>query len=853
MNALKSFFFKFNPYLSAITFIALLLRLIYLNQVPNGFHSDEVSIGYEAYSILKTCKDEHGVLFPLYFKAFGEYKNPVFIYTVVPFIKVFGLNIFAVRFATAIYGTLTVFFTYLLCKELFNKKIGLCAAFLLAICPWHLHFSRIAYEAISFPAFFTIGFYFLVKGLHKRRYMVYSAVILAITFYTYSPAKLLVPIFLLGFLALNYKTLFKFKKELIISLIAGCLILVPLLIFTIKGKGQTRFNTISIFTSNSLHKTKDRILNDIYWAPSFCKKFVDNKKFLISYSFIKNYISHFSLDFLFFKGDTNPRHSVGKMGQLYQFEGILIILGIIFILIKRKRENLIILWWLLIFPISSSLTNDGVPHAIRSIYGLPSFQIIAGFAIYSSYNYIRFLNSATLKFRKYLTPFIILLSITLATFAAFNIKSYFTRYFKVYPLINYSAWRYDMRELVLTVDKMKNIDDFSFIGTRDPYIFLLFYTKYDPKKWQESRTFERYKIGSFSRNIDKKQAIVVKPGKHKKAKTINTVKYPNGSVCYEIKEVTPINKDLTPITNVKNVNYGGLEANYYNGTKFNKLVFSRIDKSIDFNWMDGSPSKDINNDGFSITWNGLIKIDKTEIHKFYTYSDDGVRLFINDQLIIDNWSKHRATETVAKLNMAQGLYKIRLEYNEIHSSATLKLSWSSNSINKRVIPPENLAHVSSQKPQNITADNVNWKGIKGNYFNGKNFENLVLSQIDKSINFDWGKNAPVPGVNKDNFSVKWHGLIKIDKSSIYTFYTQSDDGVRLFINNNLIIHNWTWHRLTENSATIYLDKGIHEITLEYNDISYGAKIELLWSTNPKNKEVVPSSNLGYYIAQKKIK
>ena len=117
-----------NSYLMAIIFLAIFLRVIFLNEVPNGFYSDEASIGYNAYSILKTGKDEHGMLLPLYFKAFGEYKNPVYIYSAIPFIKIFGLNEFAVRLTSALFGTLTVLFTYFLAKELFHKRVGLWAA-----------------------------------------------------------------------------------------------------------------------------------------------------------------------------------------------------------------------------------------------------------------------------------------------------------------------------------------------------------------------------------------------------------------------------------------------------------------------------------------------------------------------------------------------------------------------------------------------------------------------------------------------------------------------------------------------------------------------------------------------------
>ncbi len=690
MNVSISSLKKFDPLLVVIIFIAGFLRLMYLGGIPNGFHSDETSIGYEAYSILKTCKDEHGTFLPLYFEAFGEYKNPIFIYTVIPFIKVLGLNVFAVRLTAAIYGIVTVFFTYLLCRELFCRKIGLCAALLLSICPWHLHFSRIAFEAISFPCFFVIGFYLLVKGREKGRYLIYSSIVLAITFYTYSPAKLLVPIFLAGYLALNFRSIIKFKKETIISLLIGCVILTPLLIFTITGKGQKRFNTISIFRKSSLNKTKKYISDGKYWKPPFTKSFVDKEWFLIHYTFSRNYLLHMSPDFLFFKGDRNIRHNIGKRGQLFQFEGILIILGLLFIIVRRRKEELIMLWWFLIFPISASLTNESIPHAIRSIYGLPSFQIIAGIGIVSLYNTFSRIKCLEPTLRIYLYPFAILISLCFTTFAGFNIKEYFRRYYMEYPKKHYSAWRYDMKELVSTLETMDNVDTFSFVNTRDPYIFILFYTKYDPATWHKSRVFKKYQIGSFSRVDNKRQALVVKAGKYKNLKTIKRIKFPNGTSYYDVKALKT--RDKTAFAAIKTDGFvmGGLNGQYFNGPEFGKLVLSRVDKRVHFHWNQSSPAKGINADDFSIKWKGIIKIDKDDKYHFYTTSDDGVRLFIDDYLIIENWSRHRSTENMAEIYLDQGVHNIRVEYNDVGRTAKMKLLWSSSSIEKIVVPSESL-------------------------------------------------------------------------------------------------------------------------------------------------------------------
>lgn len=681
-----------NLYLIAIIFLAFFLRVILLKEAPNGFYADEASIGYNAYSILQTGKDEHGELMPLYFRAFGEYKNPVYIYSVIPFIKLFGLNEFAVRFTSALFGTLTVLFTYLLARELVNKRCGLWASLLLAISPWHLQFSRIAFEAISLPCLFTLGLYLLLKGLKKGRYLFYSAPLLALSFYTYAPAKLFLPLFLAGFFGLNYYRLARIKREIILSILLGLLILAPLIIFTFKGQAQTRFNIISIFTNHSLNLTREGILDGKYWSPSLFKGLVGHKGFLISYSFIRNYLLHISPKFLIFQGDLNLRHNIGTMGQLFKFEGILLVIGFIFIILRKKRWHwMILLWWFFIFPVSSSLTYESVPHAIRSICGLPVFQIIGAIGIVSSFSYIKRLSIDKLPYKKYVHYPAIVISILFLVFSLSNIRYYFLRYYTIYPKTQHYAWDYGMREIIQTAERLDNFDAFSFMDMGDPYIFILFYARYDPEKWQKSRHFDRYIFDSFGDSIHKRQALIVKGGAYPQYPTIHTVFLPDGTPGYEIKEVEERKIEVIELSEVKPEFIGGLEGRYFNGNNFDNPVFSRLDKVIDFDWGRESASAGINSDNFSIQWNGLIRIDESGDYRFYTVSDDGIRLMIDGYAIINNWTRHRSTEDSAVIHMEKGWHKISIDYNDIGYDAVVRLLWMPPHKNKEVVPSTHLS------------------------------------------------------------------------------------------------------------------------------------------------------------------
>src|SRR3989344_3840789 len=150
--------------LAVILILAFLLRFYKVTEVPPSLNWDEVSIGYNAYSILKTGRDEWNQFLPLHFKSYGEYKLPAQIYASIPGIYIFGLNELGVRVTPILYAVLTVLLVFLIGKEIFKSSlIGLTSAFLLAISPWHIQLTRVSFES-SFSLFWTcLGIYLLVK------------------------------------------------------------------------------------------------------------------------------------------------------------------------------------------------------------------------------------------------------------------------------------------------------------------------------------------------------------------------------------------------------------------------------------------------------------------------------------------------------------------------------------------------------------------------------------------------------------------------------------------------------------------------------------------------------------------
>lgn len=198
-----------------IILIASFIRIFELDKVPYGLFTDEVSEGYDAYSILKTGNDRYGNYLPLIFRSMDDYILPFYNYSIIPFILLFDISAWAVRLPAAIFGILSVIIVFFLVRRMFNEKIALLASFFLAVSPWHSHYSRIAFPAIGFSFLFILSFFLMYKGLENKKYFILSSIPFALSFYTYHTSKLFIPLFILGFFffnrrKINYKFFFFF-------------------------------------------------------------------------------------------------------------------------------------------------------------------------------------------------------------------------------------------------------------------------------------------------------------------------------------------------------------------------------------------------------------------------------------------------------------------------------------------------------------------------------------------------------------------------------------------------------------------------------------------------------------------
>jgi 4-amino-4-deoxy-L-arabinose transferase-like glycosyltransferase len=266
-----------------------------IDAVPPSLYWDEVSQGYNAYSILKTGHDEHNEFLPLIrFQAFGDYKAPVYIYLDVLSIALFGQTEFAVRLPSALLGSLTVLTVYFLSRELLidNKRkngIALAASFFLAISPWHIQLSRAAYEA-NIATFFTVlGVYFFLKARQNIYVLLPSVVSLVLAFYSFNAHRIFIPLMVLLMGLLFYKDFIPKLKQTVLIGFFGLLLLIPFLFYLRTPESRLRFNEVNIFSDISRIELSNKLIESD--GQSLFSRVIHNRRVLYALSYIENYLT----------------------------------------------------------------------------------------------------------------------------------------------------------------------------------------------------------------------------------------------------------------------------------------------------------------------------------------------------------------------------------------------------------------------------------------------------------------------------------------------------------------------------------------------------------------------------------
>lgn len=496
INNLKLKIKNWNLILILILLVAAIFRLWNLGSIPPSLNPDEAALGYNAYSILKTGKDEYGKFLPLIFKSFGDYKPGLYVYLDVPFVAVFGLNEASTRLPSALAGIASVFLVYLITKKLFNSTENF-AALIAATNPWLIYFSRAAWEANISIMFTLLGIYFFLKSFKNHKYIILTSLSLSLTLITYQGAKLstLIVVFLL--LIIYWKEFWKInRKYILLSVVLGVIVSFPIILSLFNGETQ-RLTIYSIFSYR----------RPIEYLTTFLTQGQEKIGGLSYYLFhaeglnfiravMGRWFNNFSGKFLFFTGDwANPINSAPYQGMLLLSDLIFLPLGL-FVTFKNKlsKGQLFIIFWLLLAPFSASLSRDEV-NAVRNLNMAIPLIFIISFGVF-------YLVSEFRNFRLHVL-FYILISI----FYILSLSYFVDAYYIHVPAHNSNFWRYGYKQVVETIEPIENkynniIIEQSF---NQPYIYFLHYQKYDPTKWQmQSKLVDSQYKGDvgFHENID---------------------------------------------------------------------------------------------------------------------------------------------------------------------------------------------------------------------------------------------------------------------------------------------------------------------------------------------------------------
>lgn len=485
---------KLKAMFLTIVILAAVLRLWNLDSFPVGLNADEASLGYNAYSLLHTGKDEYGVPFPLVFKSFGDYKPGLYVYMALPFVAALGLNEMAVRLPSALLGIATVLLIFFLARKIFNNSnIGLLAMFLLAINPWHLHFSRGAWETNVATFLMTLGILLFLKTLENIKYLLPSLISLLAAMYTYQSPRLVVPI-LMGMLVLIHgKYFFKNIKFLIKPIIIVAILSIPLLLQFTTGVGLARFSGLSFLADVGPGLRVNELRGEHSDLNSFETKFLHNKLIAYGTSFLGHYLDHFTGNFLFIDGDPLIRDKVPETGQFYLIEALFIGLGLLFMLTRKIKYSPVLFVWVLVAPIASAMTFQ-TPNALRSENMVVPLTLISAFGLFQGISIVK-------NRLRYLSIGVV--AVVLIFEFSHYLESYYVHYPQRYPL----SWEYGFKTMIWKLNQYEGQFDKVIITDRydQPYILVLFYKKYDPIKYQPQAKLsirDKFNFGTI-RSFDK--------------------------------------------------------------------------------------------------------------------------------------------------------------------------------------------------------------------------------------------------------------------------------------------------------------------------------------------------------------
>ncbi len=463
--------------LFGITIVGFLLRSICISTLPQTFTWDEAALGYNAYSVLKTGRDEHGVLFPIVFKSFGDFKPGLYIYFSVLPIHLFGLNEFSTRIISSIFGSLSILgifsLTYIITK---NMRSALYSSITLTIMPWAIQFSRAAWESNI-----CVSLTLFASTLFIRKKYFASSILFGLTFWTYQSAKLFTPIILFTLIILNKKNIT--TKNIIKICTPALLLLIPILLGLSVQSGRLKVFSVFSYSRqldfvNTLAQQDGTNIQNIFFN-IFHAEIIDQLR-----GVEQRYLNYFSPKFLFFSGDwSNSRHATLYYGYLHIVDLIPLLLGIYILTRSTYKYKKFIAVWLFATPLLGSLSRDLI-SGVRSLSLIVPLAFIIGIGL------------EKLLQKKFFTTVYILSVIYLSVYFIDLYSIHTTYKANDESLVSYKP---AVESMLKYQEKYRHVIFSDKLG--QPYIYILFYSKTDPRVYQKDHIFEDGANGDVGRVV----------------------------------------------------------------------------------------------------------------------------------------------------------------------------------------------------------------------------------------------------------------------------------------------------------------------------------------------------------------
>ncbi|MBI2021833.1 glycosyltransferase family 39 protein [Candidatus Daviesbacteria bacterium] len=479
--------------LGFILLLALVVRIYKIDQAPASLYYDEVDYGYQARSLIETHKDYRGELSPFYVHSFNDIRAPIPAYLTLFTTLLFKDPYFQVRMPLVISGVIVVLFVFLL-VNLWTKNfwMSVIVALVFSINPWQIQFSRFSHEAVVMMLFYLAGLFSFYKSLQTKKfsYLFLSTILFSLTVYTYRTMSLFTPVTALVLFLIYREEIWQFGlTKLVLAVITGAVIVIPFLYATTIGAPDVpRINQLSITSDQAVPVWVQRnreVDSGDYENQTLGKKavwysyFFHNKPLSWLGALAKNYYDSFSTQFLFTKGDPNPRHSAGKLGELFYIDIIGFIFGLIFL--YRNFKQKVFKWltfWLLFSPLPAAITIDGSMHAARLFIFSAPLLITVGLGWWFLFSSLRKTGFGRVVMLPLITVWLLLFIF------------YLHRYFVHFPLESAKYHGYGFKQMTEMVSKLeKNYKSIYLVSTNDPpMIYYLFWSDISPKYLQEYGT-----------------------------------------------------------------------------------------------------------------------------------------------------------------------------------------------------------------------------------------------------------------------------------------------------------------------------------------------------------------------------